>query len=401
VSRDLLAGVRVLELSQFVAAPLCGLSLREMGADVVKVEPPHGEPTRSFPPLWEDGESGFFHMLNRGKRSLSLDLSAPAGRLLVERLIDTVDVVIESLGVAGGWLSAEEALGRNPGLIWCSVTGLGVSDRERAMDPTLQARMGLMALTGHRDGPPLRVPAPVVDLMTGAYATQEILGALLSRERDGRGAFLDCALLDAAAAVTAPIAVIALAGETPRRLGSESEFSVPSAVFATGDSRYVSVVALTHRHWVALCGALNRDRWSRDSRFASNERRLANRELLHGMIQELLLTRSAEHWAALITKAGGFCEVVREIDEAWRDPRLAARGLVGRLGGGGGGGGGHSHLVPALPFGGAARRAGLRELGPAPELGQHSREVASEAGLAPAEVDALLRSGVLGRAASG
>ena len=390
MNSELLAGIRVLELSQFVAAPLCGLSLSEMGADVIKVEPLQGEPTRTFPPLWANGESGFFHMLNRGKRSLALDLSAPAARMLIFRLIDTVDVLIESLGVAARWLSAEEAMGRNERLVWCSVTGLGAAARERAMDPTLQARMGLMALTGHRDGPPLRVPAPVVDLMTGSHATQEILGALFSRERGGRGSFLDCALLDAAATVSAPVGVMALAGETPRRFGSESEYYVPSAVFAAGDGRYVSVVALTHRHWLALCAALGREEWSKDPRLQSNHSRLLHRELLHGMIQEELLTRPAEHWASCIPAAGGFCEIVREIEDAWGDPRLAARGLIGRLEDRN-----HSAVVPVLPFGGPRPHAGLRTLDPAPKLGQHSRQVATEVGLGPAEIDALERSGNL------
>jgi crotonobetainyl-CoA:carnitine CoA-transferase CaiB-like acyl-CoA transferase len=394
VNGELLAGMRVLELSQFVAAPLCGLSLSEMGADVIKVEPLQGEPTRTFPPLWENGDSGFFHMLNRGKRSLAIDLSAPAARMLISRLIDTADVIVESLGVAGAWLSAEPAMRRNDGLIWCSVTGLGAAAAERAMDPTLQARMGLMALTGHPDGPPLRVPAPVVDLMTGAYATQEILAALISRDRDGRGAFLDCALVDAAATITAPMGVIALAGEAPRRLGSESEFYVPSAVFATGDGRYVSVVALTHRHWLSLCAALDREEWQLDPRLQSNDSRLRHRELLHGMIQEVLLTRPAEHWASRITSTGGFCEIVREIEDAWGDPSVASRGLIGRLHGD------DSLVVPALPFGGAGLRTGVQTLEPAPQLGQHSREVASEAGMAPAEIDALERSGSIVLAAS-
>ena len=395
MNSDLLAGMRVLELSQFVAAPLCGLSLSEIGADVIKVEPPQGEPTRTFPPLWENGESGFFHMLNRGKRSLALELSAPPARMLISRLIDLADVVVESLGVAGGWLSAERAMRRNHGLIWCSVTGLGAAAGERAMDPTLQARMGLMALTGHRDGPPLRVPAPVVDLMTGAYATQEILAALIARERDGQGAFLDCALVDAAATITAPMGVIALAGETPRRLGSESEFYVPSAVFATGDGRYVSVVALTDRHWRSLCAALNREEWRLDPRFESNDSRLRHRELLHGMIHEVLMTGPAEHWASRITSAGGFCEIVREIEDAWADPNVVGRGLIGRPRPGD-----DSPLMPALPFGGAGRQSGVQTLQPAPQLGQHSREVAREAGMAPAEIDALERSGSIILAAS-
>jgi crotonobetainyl-CoA:carnitine CoA-transferase CaiB-like acyl-CoA transferase len=383
----LLTGLRVVEISQLIAAPMCGLALSDLGADVVKVEPPEGDPTRSFAPMWDSGRSGFFEMLNRGKRGVAVDLRDERAREFVHRLIAGADVVVENLAEAGSWMSRESHAARDPRLIWCAITGLGAEAGGRAMDPTLQASMGVMALIGESDGPPLRVPMPVIDLMTGSQAVQRVLAAIIARERTGRGAFLDCALLDAAAVVASAPGVIGLAGGAPRRLGSASEFCAPSAVFATRDRRYVSVVALTDRHWQALCVALERQGWREDPRYRSNDTRLVHRADLHAEIQAILITAPAMEWVARISAAGGFCELVREVEEAWSDSRLCERGLIGELEGGG--------RVPMLSVRPPMRHAGSSPLPAAPELGAHSRTIAIEAGFDANEIDELVAAGVL------
>jgi crotonobetainyl-CoA:carnitine CoA-transferase CaiB-like acyl-CoA transferase len=370
----LLDGLRVVEFARLVAGPFCGLTLADLGAEVVKVEPPRGDETRSYPPLdAAGGESAFFHALNRGKRGVVLDLGAAEGRDAAQRLAASADVVIENLGEPEARLgfSYEELARSNGRVVWCSITGLGAGRGGRAVDPTLQASMGLMALTGEPGRPPLRVPVPLIDYMTGMYAVQSVLAALWHAERSGEGAFLDCPLLDAAATFTSLTALMPLSGWLmPRRLGSESYLAVPSAVFETADGRHVQVVAVHQRHWEGLCEALGHPEWREDQRSATEPARMANRDLVHGRIAAVIATGSADEWVERIGAAGGMCERVRELEEAWTDPGLAERGLVGRL---------DHEAFGGFPFPlvSLARRADGAALAPGPALGEHTDAVLS------------------------
>ncbi|HEX8075446.1 MAG TPA: CoA transferase [Thermoleophilaceae bacterium] len=370
----LLDGLRVVEFSRLIAAPFCGLTLSDLGADVVKVESPGGDDARSFPPLLANGSSAYFHALNRGKRGAVLDLSDAAARETARRLVARADVVVENLGESTARLGFgyEDVSEPNPRLVWCSITGLGAREGGRAVDPSLQASMGLMALTGEPDRPPLRVPVPLIDLMTGMYAAQSVLTALWRAERTGRGAFLDCALVDSAATLTSLTALLALCGaDKPRRLGSESHLVVPSAVYATADDRFVQVVAVNERHWEALCAALDRPEWLDDDRCADNAARVANRRLVNERIGEAIATGTARDWVERITRAGGLCERVREIEEAWADPLLAARGLVGRPAD-------WAYGDLSLPLVSLARGADPHALALGPALGEHTEAVLRE-----------------------
>jgi crotonobetainyl-CoA:carnitine CoA-transferase CaiB-like acyl-CoA transferase len=354
-----LDGIGVVELATLVAGPFCGLTLADLGADVVKVESPRGDDSRVFPPFGPDGESALFHALNRGKRSVVAEDGD------VRRIVESADVVVDNVGSARLGFGPEEMPER---LIWCSITGHGVDRGGRAMDPSLQASMGLMELTGERDGPPLRVPVPLIDFMTGMYAAQSILVALWQAERTGKGAHLDCALLDSAATLTSMVSLFALSGDSePGRIGSESYVRVPSAVFEAADGAHVQVVALHDRHWAGLCDALDRPDWRDDPRFATDPARLANRELVHGRIAEVIATAPADAWVERINGAGGMCERLRSLGDAWRDPLLAERGLLGKLDGG--------PFDFPLPVVSLARPGALV---PGPALGQHTDEVLAE-----------------------
>jgi crotonobetainyl-CoA:carnitine CoA-transferase CaiB-like acyl-CoA transferase len=377
----LLRGVRVVEFSRLIAAPFCGLTLADLGADVIKVEPPGGDETRGFPPFLAPGESGFFHGLNRGKRGVVLRLSDERGAETARRLIARADVVVENLGESIDRLGIDyaQASAANPKLVWCSITGLGSGEGRRVIDPSLQADMGLMALTGEPDGPPGRVPVPLIDFMTGMYAVQQVVTALWRADRTGTGALLDCAMVDPAATLGSTVALLALGGfVTPRRLGSESYLVVPSAVFEASDGRDLQVIALTERHWSALCRALGHPEWLEDARFADNDARLAHRELVHRRIAEVIATSGADHWAQAISEAGGMAQRVREIEEAWADPRIERRALLGRLEAEGLDG----FPVPVVSL---ARTADPSRLARGPALGEHKEAVVREldAGRAP------------------
>ncbi len=325
---------------------------------MVKLEPARGDDGRAFRPFAENGDSAFFHALNRGKRSAVVE--AGDARRLAER----ADVVIEN---------APERLDFGPTdmperLVWCSITGQGIGRSGRAMDPSLQASMGLMELTGEPDGPPLRVPVPLIDFMTGMYAAQSVLAALWQAERTGKGAHLDCALLDSAATLTSTAALFSLSGEfEPSRIGTESYLRVPSAVFAAADGEHVQVIALHEGHWEALCSALERRDWLDDPRCAGNDARLANRELVNERIADVIATAPANEWVERINAAGGMCERLRSLGDGWRDPLLAERGLVGMLDGGP-----FDFPLPVVSL------AWPDTLVPGPALGQHTGEVLAE-----------------------
>jgi crotonobetainyl-CoA:carnitine CoA-transferase CaiB-like acyl-CoA transferase len=328
----LLDGVRVVEFSQLIAAPFCGLTLLDLGAEVIKVEPPAGDPMRGFPPYLEDGSSGLFAALNRGKRSVVVDLAQTDGRELASRLMDSADVVVENLGDAREQLgvSFQEASARRPGLVWCAITGWGQGVPGRSIDPSLQAAMGLVSITGEERGGPVRIPVPLVDFMTGMYAVQSVLLAVWRAKQDGVGAFLDCAMVDATATLASTSALLAAGGHfTPRRLGSESPLAVPSGVFTAQDGRQLQIICVTERHWRGLCTALDHLEWLEDRRCVDGAARIANRQLVRERITAVVASAPADEWVELISSHGAICEPVRDIEDAWTDERLVARGLVG------------------------------------------------------------------------
>lgn len=373
----ILEGLRVVEFSRLIAAPLCGLTLRDWGADVVKVEPPEGDYTRTLPPKAPSGESGYFQMLNRGKRAVVLDLHAPGAHDVARALVLGADVVVESLGDAAPSLGIgfADAHRYNPKLIWCSITGTGRGHAGRAIDPSLQASMGMMALTGEAAGAPMRLPVPLVDFMTAMYAVQSILAALLAVERGGPGALLDCAMVDAAATLTSSVGVYAMNGPAPlRRMGTENLWYVPAANFEAADGEYVQLMAISEHHWRGLARALGRPEWIDDPRFADNDARVQHRRELHDLIARVIRTAPAAHWSAEITAAGGFCERIREIEEAWSDPLLEQRGLLTSV----------ALDAPEefrVPVVSLARTSRAPTTLRAPRLGEHSLEIAAELGL--------------------
>jgi crotonobetainyl-CoA:carnitine CoA-transferase CaiB-like acyl-CoA transferase len=392
-----LAGIKVLDLTRILAGPYCTQALADAGADVVKVEEPRkGDDTRGWGPPFVEGESCYFLAVNRGKRSLTLDLKQARGRELLAALVRTSDVLAENF--RPGTLdrlgfSHEACRALNPRLVYVSISGYGRNGPQGGhpgYDAVVQGESGLMSVTGEAEGPPLRVGASFVDVLSGMNATQGILLALLKRERTGRGSRVDVSLLESA---LPPLAyhntTWLLAGQVPRRLGNRHPNLAPYEAFAAADGHVIVGVG-SEALWRAFCAAAERPGLAADPRFASNALRVANYDALRAEVDPLLRARSVSAWLERLESAGIPCGRVRTVAEALDSPQVGARGLLLDID--------HPKLGRRRFVGSpidleGSDRGSLR---PPPLLGEHTAEILSERlGLDPAAVQALRAQGVV------
>jgi formyl-CoA transferase len=393
-ARPPLDGLRVVEVGNFMAVPFCGMQLADLGADVVKVENPRGgDLTRQTGPFI-DGESSNFVRLNRNKRSLALDLKSPDGKAVFRRLVERADVVIENLrpGTMRGLGLDYTALHPSvPGLIYCSVSGFGADGpyAERpGLDIIAQGMSGLMSITGESGGAPAKVGVPIADLTCALYATIAVLAALRARERDGRGQHIDVSLLESAVSLAIWEAGRWFAtGEVPQATGSAHQSIAPYQAVRAVDG-WFTFGANTQDHWLRACNALGLAALSADERYATNERRLANRVELIARIEATTCTRPAEAWIAALTAVGVPCGPIWSFDRVFTDPHLAARGFFSDAP--------HPTLGSVRQLGSPLRLSATppRMERAGPLLGGESFAVLREIGLDADEVDRLARAGV-------
>jgi crotonobetainyl-CoA:carnitine CoA-transferase CaiB-like acyl-CoA transferase len=391
--------VRVLDLSRVLAGPFCCQVLADLGADVVKVERPGtGDETRQWgPPFVEgDGPSAYYLSANRGKRSLAVDLSAPAGHALLERLIGRADVLVENFLPATAaklGLTRQRLHELRPTLVSCSISGYGrtgpLADTP-GYDLVIQATSGLMGITGEPDGRPMKVGVAITDVLTGLYAAISVLAGLVAQGRGQAGRAFDLGLLDCTLAGLVNVAQAALVtGERPKRYGNAHPQIVPYEAFATADSHLVLGVG-NDGQWQRFCQAAELPELAGDPRFATNPERVRHREALIGLLTPVLASRTLAQWQALLAAADVPHAPVLALDEALGLPQIAARRMV---------------VETELAEG---RRAALvgnpihwegrpeRPAAPPPELGQHTSEVLGEwLGLSAAEIAALRSGGVV------
>ncbi|WP_043342983.1 CaiB/BaiF CoA transferase family protein [Belnapia moabensis] len=330
-----LAGLRVVEIGQAVAAPLAGVILADLGAEVIKVEKPDGgDDARLWGPPWV-GETGLsFHAYNRGKRGVTLDLKSSADVAQLRRLAQDADILIQNLrpGVVEELgIGPEAMLAANPRLIYCSIWAFGYAGPLRlapGFDPLLQAYGAMMSVTGGPDDPPTFAGAAINDKSTAMWCVIGALAALRQRDATGEGCVVDTSLFESAVAlVETPLNGYLASGEVPPRHGTGSPNLVPYQLFQTAD-RPVCIAAGNQRLWVKFAGAVGHPEWAEDPRFRTGRDRTANRSALVEAIRPVLLAKGREHWVAAFTAAGVPCAPVNDLAELAATPQLAAMDLL-------------------------------------------------------------------------
>jgi CoA:oxalate CoA-transferase len=333
----LLAGLRVLDMTQVLSGPYCTQVLADLGADVIKLESPRGDLARAMQPHFIGDDSVYFVALNRNKRSVAVDLKMPEGVDLVRRLIARCDVVVENnrpgvLDRLG--LAAADLRGAHPRLIWCAISGFGQDGPYRdkpAYDMIVQALAGGMSLTGEPGGAPVRAGIPIGDIAAGMYAAIAILAALNRRHATGQGETIDISMLDChAAMLTYQAAYFLHAGQAPGRQGSGHDSIPVYRVFAGGDGNDFVLCALSEGNWVALCRVLGKP-LDADPRFATPRDRFDNRLALWAALEEEFKARPAADWVARLGAESIPVATVNSLAAMVADPQIRHRGMVAEL----------------------------------------------------------------------
>ena len=333
-----LAGLRVVELARILAGPWLGQTLADLGADVIKVESPAGDDTRTWGPPFIDcgGETtaAYFHSCNRGKRSIAIDFATAEGRERVHELVVTADVLIENFkvgGLAKYGLDYASLAALNPRLIYCSITGFGQTGPyapRAGYDFMLQGLAGIMDLTGDPAGEPQKIGVAFADIFTGLYGVVAVQAALLARERTGRGQHIDMALFDCMTAVLANQAMNYLAsGVTPRRLGNAHPNIAPYQTFPVVDG-HIIIAAGNDAQFVRVCHLLDLAALADDARFATNAQRVRHREELASLIGTQTRQRTRTDLLAALEAAGVPAGPINSVADVFADPQFLARGLL-------------------------------------------------------------------------
>ena len=393
-----LEGTRVIDLTQALAGPYCAMMLGDLGAEVIKVEPPgRGDMSRGWGPPFIEGESAYFLSINRNKRGLTVNFKTSEGQRILHQLAEGADVFIVNIPRLGslqrGRIDPETLQALNSRLIYCAISGYGFTGPKAGRggyDVAAQGEAGLMSLTGKADGGPSRFPTPMADITAGIYATIGILSALLARERTGQGQFVDVALLDSQVTWLANLAGSYFAtGQRPPRLGNVHPTITPYQPFRTKDKHIIIAVG-TERLWQRFCALLGiEETIMLDPRFAANAQRNEHRAELIPLLQEILGKENAEYWLERLVAAGIPSGPINFPDETLADPQLLARGMIVEL----------EH-----PLAGLVRSIGnpvhLSEtpvayrLSP-PLLGEHNGEVLLALGYDARQVEGLREQGVI------
>ncbi|HKD43267.1 MAG TPA: CoA transferase [Myxococcaceae bacterium] len=396
MSDGALAGIRVIEVGNFMAAPFCTLQLADLGADVIKIENPDGgDQVRTSAPFLE-GESSSFIRLNRNKRSLALDLKAPGGKEVFRKLIRSADVLAENLrpgtmrDLGLDWPRLAE---ENPRLVYVAASGWGQDgpySQRPGLDIMAQGMCGLMSITGEEGGrAPVKVGVPLTDLTCALYGALAAVAALRVRDRTGRGQFIDVCLFEAGVSLAIWEAGRYFAtGEVPGPLGSAHQNGAPYQALRASDG-FFTAGATTGPTWESFCGVLGLAKLKDDPRFNKNHLRHQNRRELIPLIEAITQTKPAKHWVDAFIEAGVPSGLLQSYDQVFSDPHLRARGFFQQAP--------HTKLGAVEQIGSPMRLsetpAQMKRAGPL--LGEHSGQVLREIGYSSQEIEQLRSAGVI------
>ncbi len=379
-----LAGVKVVELARILAGPWAGQLLADLGADVIKVErPDHGDDTRQWGPPFVAGVNGatqdaaYFHSCNRGKRSIAIDIQSPEGQDTVRRLIARSDVLIENFkvgGLARYGLDYETVKPLNAGLIYCSITGFGQNGPyapRAGYDIMIQGMSGIMSVTGETDGEPMKIGVAFADIFTGLYSVIAIQAALRQRAETGQGAYIDMALLDSMVGVLGNQAMNYLvSGVEPGRLGNAHPNIVPYQAFPVSDG-HIIIASGNDRQFRDLCRVIGCRDLAEDPQYASNESRVASREVLVSAIREATIRFSSDALLTALEVAKVPAGPINGLAAVFSDPQIQERGMAIELPYA-------SDSVPGLRSPIVADGHAMASERPAPRLGEHTAEILAE-----------------------
>lgn len=383
-----LEGIKVLDLSRVLAGPSCTQVLADLGAEVIKVERPKiGDETRHWnPPSFSDDTAAYFATVNRNKKSITVDITQPAGQALIKTLAAQSDVLVENFKVGGlkkYGLDYESIKAINPRLIYASLTGFGQDGPDAhkpGYDYIIQGLSGLMSITGPSDGEPHKVGVAVVDLFAGLQLTIGIQAALIARQHSGEGQHVDVALLDSAIAMLANIGMNQLAsGVTPPRLGNAHPNITPYQVFPTADQQHFILACGNDLQFAKICEVMEIP-LHQDTRFATNPSRVANREMLTSQLTDIFLTKDRQTWLEMLQQAGVPCGPIHNVSEALAMPQVAAREMVVSFAD-----------SPVRVLGNPIKLSAtpVRYHSPPPKLGANTEQVLQELALTTAQIEQL------------
>lgn len=393
-----LSGVTVLEIAHILSGPFCAMLLADLGAQVIKVERPgRGDAARRLGPQ-AGGQSAYFMSVNRGKKSLTLDLSREEGRDLAREMARKADVLVENF--APGTMAKlgldYQALRRiNPRLVYASISGFGQDGpyRERpALDIIVQAMGGIMSLTGEPGGPPLRPGVSLGDSVAGLFTALAVVTALREKDRTGLGSYIDMSMLDCQVTMMEnALARYFATGDVPGPIGSRHPAAVPFQAFATSDGHIVvAIISDSQELWDRFCNAIGHQELARDPRFKDGWSRTQHYEALQPLMAGAMRRKSSAEWLKELSRLGIPCGPVNNVANVVCDPQVRSRGMVAAIP--------HQKLgawrVANTPFHISGARSGPQ--GPSPECGEHTEEVLRDIlGLAPQQIAGLRTHGVI------
>lgn len=386
----------VLELAQAVAGPYIGTLLADLGAEVIHIERPKiGDLARHWIPIRGD-LSFYFAVVNRNKKSITLDLKSSEGREIFLKLAEKADVIIENFvpGVVESLGVGYEVVKKiNPKVIYCHVSGFGQDGpyRDRsAFDQLIQGEAGIISYTGTKETP-CKINVPITDILAAMYGVYAILAALLRRERTGEGAEIDISLFDCAVTMMTNLMNMVLVEgmkDEDLRMGTKYFLATPYEPYPAGDGKLLNIVVATEWHWEAFCKSVGLENLLKDERFKTNQQRLKHREELEKIIIEKLKEKSRDEWIEILLKAGVPCGAVNEIKEVINHPQTIARNVIVEID--------YPGLGKIKTFNNPVKISGIRfSVQRPPRLGEHTEEILKKLGYSAEEIKKLKEKNIV------